>query len=215
MSPGSRSSRSSGNCSTTRGSCAAVCNAGDGVYCGVLPARGAIVGPEDFSGRYSVKVQPLPGALFRWISPPSSVASSRVIASPRPVPPYLRLVPASACWNASKISFCFSRGMPMPVSDTSNAITAGAVFSTGCSALQPPTAAETLRRTPPSAVNLKAFDSRFFRICCRRLELVTIAAPESRIDIDVERKVPVVRLVPEDGRSSRAGWRGGFPRRRP
>ena len=29
------------------------------------------------------------------ISPPSSVASSREIASPRPVPPYLRAVPAS------------------------------------------------------------------------------------------------------------------------
>ena len=80
-------------------------------------ARDATVGPEYFSGRYSVKVLPLPGALRRWISPPSRLASSRLMARPRPVPPYLRLVPASACWNASKISFCFSRGMPMPVSD--------------------------------------------------------------------------------------------------
>jgi hypothetical protein len=39
------------------------------------------------------------------------------------VPPYLRLVPASACWNASKMIFCFSSGMPMPVSDTSKAMT--------------------------------------------------------------------------------------------
>ena len=96
------------------------------------------------------------------------------MARPRPVPPYLRLVPASACWNASKISFCFSGGMPMPVSDTSKAITAGAVLRTGCSLLQPPRAPETLRLTPPSAVNLKALDSRFFSTCCKRLELVTM-----------------------------------------
>ena len=63
-----------------------------------------------------MKVLPCAGVLTSLISPPSSVASSRLIASPRPVPPYLRLVPASACWNASKISRCFSGAMPMPVS---------------------------------------------------------------------------------------------------
>jgi hypothetical protein len=63
-----------------------------------------------------VNVLPWPGALTSLISPPSSVASSRLMARPRRVPPYLRLVPASACWNASKISFCFSGAMPMPVS---------------------------------------------------------------------------------------------------
>ncbi len=34
------------------------------------------------------------------------------------MPPYLRLVPASACWNASKISFSLLEGMPMPLSET-------------------------------------------------------------------------------------------------
>ena len=34
------------------------------------------------------------------------------------MPPYLRLVVPSACWNASKMSFCLSFGMPMPVSRT-------------------------------------------------------------------------------------------------
>ena len=38
-----------------------------------------------------------PGMLRRWISPPSRLASSRLIARPRPVPPYRRLVLASAC----------------------------------------------------------------------------------------------------------------------
>ena len=39
----------------------------------------------------------------RWISPPSSRAISRLMDRPRPVPPYLRLVVPSACWNASKM----------------------------------------------------------------------------------------------------------------
>ena len=73
-----------------------------------------------------MKVLPTPGVLRSWISPPSRLASSRLMARPRPVPPYLRLVLASACWNASKMIFCFSGGMPMPVSDTSKATTGGA-----------------------------------------------------------------------------------------
>ena len=42
------------------------------------------------------------------ISPPSSLAISRLIDRPRPVPPYLRLVVPSACWNASKMTWCLS-----------------------------------------------------------------------------------------------------------
>ena len=38
------------------------------------------------------------------------------MASPRPVPPYLRLVLPSACWKASKMICCLSAEMPMPVS---------------------------------------------------------------------------------------------------
>ena len=78
-----------------------------------------------------MNVLPWPGVLTSLISPPSSVASSRLIARPRPVPPYLRLVPASACWNASKISRCFSGAMPMPVSLTSMATALGANRRTG------------------------------------------------------------------------------------
>ena len=61
---------------------------------GAVTAR---AGPVYVSGRYSVNVLPCPGVLTSRISPPSSVASSRLMARPRPVPPYLRLVPASAC----------------------------------------------------------------------------------------------------------------------
>ena len=43
------------------------------------------------------KVEPSPGpALSAHIVPPISSASSLEIASPRPVPPYLRVVPLSA-----------------------------------------------------------------------------------------------------------------------
>ena len=68
----------------------------------------------------------VPGTLVSLSSPPNRCASSRLIASPKPVPPYFRDVPASACWNASKMIFCFSGAMPMPVSVTENCTTMGA-----------------------------------------------------------------------------------------
>jgi len=55
-----------------------------------------------------VNVLPTPGWLTSLISPPSSRASSRLIARPSPVPPYLRDVEPSACWNASKMICCLS-----------------------------------------------------------------------------------------------------------
>ena len=84
-----------------------------------------------------MKVLPWPWTLDSLISPPSSTASSRLMARPRPVPPYLRDVPASACWKASKMSRCFSGATPMPVSSTAKATTCGALLSTGWSGLQP------------------------------------------------------------------------------
>ncbi len=141
---------------------------------------------------------PPPGTLRSWISPPSRLESSRLIARPRPVPPYFRLVLASACWNASKMIFCFSSGMPMPVSETSKATTVGAWRKVGCSGLHPPVAAEMLRRTPPWAVNLKAFDSRFLSTCCRRLESVIML--RSRFGSTCTSK---------DRRRLSASWRNG------
>ena len=101
------------------------------------------------------------GELVSWISPPSSRDSSRLMARPRPVPPYLRLVLPSACWNASKMICCLSPGMPMPVSLTLKATVCGSVSS-------------MLSATWPRVVNLKALDNRFLRICCRRLASVII-----------------------------------------
>ena len=64
------------------------------------------------SGRYSVNSLPSPGVLSTCSSPPSRRAISREIDRPRPVPPYLRLVPPSPCWKASKISRSLSSRCP-------------------------------------------------------------------------------------------------------
>ena len=119
------------------------------------------------------------------------------MARPRPVPPYLRLVLASACWKASNTIFCFSTGMPMPVSVTSKATTELAWLSAMLSGRQPVCAGTTRSRTLPWAVNFRALDSRFFRICCRRLESVTIAAAEIGVELDVERQALRFGLVAE------------------
>jgi hypothetical protein len=63
----------------------------------------------------------------------------------------------------------------MPVSETANATTWAARFSSSWSELQPVTTSSMVSVTLPWWVNLKALDSRFFRICCRRLMSVTIA----------------------------------------
>src|SRR2546426_8913096 len=82
------------------------------------------------------------------------------MASPRPVPPYLRPVPASACWKASKMILCLSGAMPIPASVTSKTTTddvARRILFSGC---QPCAAGLTLRPTLPCSVNLKALDRR-------------------------------------------------------
>ena len=63
-----------------------------------------------------MKVEPSPGSLSTVMSPPIIWQKRRLIASPSPVPPYLRVVEASACvkaWNS--LAIC-SGVMPMPVS---------------------------------------------------------------------------------------------------
>ena len=92
--------------------------------------------------------------------PPSMRASSLEIDSPSPVPPYLRLVVPSACWNASKIISSFPAGMPMPVSRTAKATS--------------PSTRPTCRVTPPVAVNFTALASRLRSTCWSRWVSVMI-----------------------------------------
>ena len=62
------------------------------------------------------KVLPFPRTSPSTVSsPPMSATSCALMARPNPVPPY-NLVFESAWENASKMSRCFSSGMPMPVS---------------------------------------------------------------------------------------------------
>src|SRR5207237_303673 len=49
------------------------------------------------------KVLPLPSSLSTQILPPIIATSCEEIASPRPVPSYLRAIELSACVNASKM----------------------------------------------------------------------------------------------------------------
>src|ERR1700680_4854171 len=95
-SPGSISRRSSGICSTARSG--TICTATDGKLCSPVDGiRTGVEAPAYLIGRYSVNALPTPGELRKWISPPKRLASSRQIAKPRPVPPYLRLGGGGGC----------------------------------------------------------------------------------------------------------------------
>ena len=70
------------------------------------------------AGRRMVKVEPLPSSLWTAISPPIIWQKRRLIASPSPVPPYLRVVEGSACTNSWNKRPTCSGDIPMPVSAT-------------------------------------------------------------------------------------------------
>ena len=64
------------------------------------------------------KVDPSPRADSTQRRPPCSSTIRREIDSPSPLPPFVRVLELSACWNSSKI-FCWSASeIPGPVSDT-------------------------------------------------------------------------------------------------
>ena len=114
-----------------------------------------------------MNVLPRPGSLSTWISPPIRRAISRLIDRPRPVPPNLRLIVPSACWNASKIVRSCSGAMPMPVSVTWNATTCSAAVSGGFVNRSSP-ACRMVSVTSPADVNFTAFESRLRSTCWSR-----------------------------------------------
>ncbi len=134
-----------------------------------------------------MNVEPRPGSLCAWISPPSSWAISREMDSPSPVPPYLRLVVPSACLNASKITRILPAAIPMPVSLTENAIrsASGSVSepaSSSCSLMACGTSSRAGRMTSstdPESVNFTALDSRFRSTCNSRCSSVCSVAGSS------------------------------------
>ncbi len=104
-----------------------------------------------------VKVDPLPGALSTVTSPPIIWQKRRVIASPSPVPPYLRVVDASACENGWKSRPSCSEVMPMPVSLTRKTIRSSRALAPGSRV--------TARVIVPRSVNLAALLRRLKRHC--------------------------------------------------
>jgi hypothetical protein len=116
------------------------------------------------------KVEPLPRpALSTHIRPPISSARRLLIARPRPVPPYLRVVLESACendWNRRPMP---SALRPMPVSRTANV-----------SADRPVACAVPDRQHDLAAsVNFTALASRFRMIWRSRVRSPLIAAGTS------------------------------------
>ena len=102
-------------------------------------------------GMVTVKVEPSPSTLLTSIVPPSKCASFLVMESPRPVPPYLRVLEPSTCRNSSKMYCRAWEGIPIPVSET-------AILSRESS-----NTAESF--TSPSSVNLSALLRRLMIIC--------------------------------------------------
>ena len=116
------------------------------------------------------KVEPVPGpALSTHIVPPISSASRLLMASPSPVPPYLRVVALSAWlndWNSRL----------MPASAQADAGVAHrevqqAAFDRSARRL----AARTVSTTSPASVNLTALLSRFSSTWRSRVTSPTMA----------------------------------------
>src|SRR6202048_1050246 len=70
-------------------------------------------GGSTIRGSRIVKVEPRPGSLATVMSPPIIWQKRLLIASPRPVPPYLRVVDASAWENSWNSLPLFSGVLPM------------------------------------------------------------------------------------------------------
>ena len=95
------------------------------------------------TGSRTEKQEPSPGALRTEIEPPCGSVIRFASASPRPVP--LVLCEASPWQNFSKMCFCTSPGIPMPVSEIETVTQPGSVVI-------------RVVMVPPSGVNLMALE---------------------------------------------------------
>ena len=113
----------------------------------VAPRAVRQLGALGASDREDGTSSPCPGpSLSTHIVPPISSASRLLIARPRPVPPYLRVVDESACENDWNSRLMPSAYRPMPVSRTAN-VQLGSPFAV---------ATVTVSTTSPSSVNFTA-----------------------------------------------------------
>ncbi len=106
------------------------------------------------AGNVTVKVVPCPASLATVRSPPINRQNRRLMARPSPVPPYLRVVDASACENAWNNFDTCSGVIPIPVSATSKFIVEDVLLPDSASSFQ-------MRRVMvPFSVNLLALLKR-------------------------------------------------------
>src|SRR2546426_629965 len=130
----------------------------------------------------SEPIRPKPNLAVKWNwlpwpaslsthSRPCIISTRRVdIVRPNPVPPYLRVSEPSACAKASKITFRFSGGMPIPVSRTTKCSNTLSLS---------PGSIPTFNTTSPLSVNLTALLSKLVTICRRRVGSPTTATGTS------------------------------------
>src|SRR5439155_2380610 len=104
-------------------------------------------------------VLPLPTTLSTPMAPPIISTSRLEIASPRPVPPYRRVMDPSAWGNDWKNRSPTSGATPIPVSVTEKRTKASSVVCSTSAACT---------TTSPHSVNLTALPTRLVRICRRR-----------------------------------------------
>ena len=111
-----------------------------------------LAGGREFKNRVNQKVEPWPSRLSTPIVPPIISTSCLQIASPSPVPPYLRVVDASAWTNGANSAATWSGRIPIPVSVT--------VKRTVAAPSRLALAAPLPDVTSPRSVNLMALPSR-------------------------------------------------------
>src|SRR5580704_14950261 len=116
-----------------------------------------------------VKVDPLPTSEWTVMRPPCSSTMRREIDRPSPVPPFLRVMVLSTCWNSSKMRAWSAGAMPGPESTTENS-----KRSAACTARI---------STPPWSVNLMALPTRLSSTCAsRRASPVPVGRPGATVE---------------------------------
>ena len=133
-------------------------------------AAGASISLRIWNGAVRKNVLPLPSSLVQPMRPPINCTKPLLIANPRPVPPYLRVVEESACVKRSKIISTLSAAIPIPVSTTLNRSQLARLAWPPL--VKPPPvesgSGSTRSVTEPRSVNFSAFPTRLRRICRSR-----------------------------------------------
>ena len=113
------------------------------------------------------------------------------------MPPYLRLVLASACWKASKIIFCFSGGMPIPEFGDLEGDDLGNLIENRMR--RRPTFARRryLQPNPALVGKLERIGKQVLQHLLQSLRVGREGAGQALLDLNIEGQVPRLSLVTE------------------